>query len=66
MKPAKLAYTLEECAGALGKSERQVRTLIASGHIPAVKDGGGWVIPVWAAEQWLDQLVPRSTDRRTA
>ncbi|HRC85320.1 MAG TPA: helix-turn-helix domain-containing protein [Thermoanaerobaculia bacterium] len=36
--------SLSEAATALGKSERQVRYLIAQGHLPATKQGGRWQV----------------------
>jgi excisionase family DNA binding protein len=36
--------SLSEAANVLGKSERQVRYLIKTGHLAAVRDGGRWRI----------------------
>lgn len=55
----RLAFTAAEAAEVLGLSERHVRTLVDSGHIPRLDFVGSALrIPaVWLEERCADQAV---------
>jgi excisionase family DNA binding protein len=60
------AYNVETCSQALGLTESKVRHLIDSGKLAHGKEGRRYIIPAWAIDDYLESVVPRSTDRRTA
>ncbi|GEM86054.1 hypothetical protein MGR01S_06790 [Meiothermus granaticius NBRC 107808] len=51
---AKLAYSVEEFAQAVGLSRNHAYALVRGGIVKAVRAGSRWVIPIKAVECWLE------------
>lgn len=51
---AKLAYSVEEFARAIGISLNHAYALVRGGQVKAVRAGSRWVVPVKAVERWLE------------
>jgi hypothetical protein len=43
-----------------------VETCSQAGKLAHGKEGRRYIIPAWAIDDYLESVVPRSTDRRTA
>ena len=48
-----LAYSVEQAAAVLNLGSDKVRTMVKSGRLHSLRDGGRIVVPLWAIEKLL-------------